>query len=549
MRLIWATTLAIYSVVPATTALAADAFTIFDAITQSVQTNPSIGEAAANRRATETELRQTQSTLLPQIRVEAKTGKDKYNFEDAIVPPQGNNQWLNAREVSVFGRQLLFDGFKSINEIWRQAARVDAAASRVRERTELIALDAAEAYINVTRYLRLMALADENLRAHQQILTNVQARFEGGRAGEGDLEQVRERVQAAFAIRAQFRQQYDEARGTFRKVIGIEPHNLRGPLRLQGLPRNKDESLATTLRRNPTIQAAEADRDAAKYGFHSTAGDFLPTVALEGRALKGHNTATTFGTRTDVSAMVVATWDVFRGGQDLWKRSEMAERYEEQTMRHARLQRDAFESIDKAWAARTITGERIDALTRQISADRKVITAYQKEYELGQRSLIDLLNAQNQVFNAMVSLESTRSVAVFADYQLLAAMGHLLDYVKSPRPIDGEPLDPKPFGLIPGKLPPILLKLPEPGPEPLNVGRSASAAAYAAVASKDGGQFAGRWPMLQQHDPILAWLQDLSASRQGLPRAAQTGMPSQATSFAPERPGLPAWLTSSMKIN
>src|SRR5207244_10323501 len=68
-------------------------------------------------------------------------------------------------------------------------------------------------------------------------------------------------------------------------------------------------------------------------------------------------------------------------------------------LRHARLQRDAFESIDKAWAARTITMERIAALIRQIAADRKVIVAYQNEYELGQRSLIDLLNAQNQLFN------------------------------------------------------------------------------------------------------------------------------------------------------
>src|SRR5437660_9540659 len=134
------------------------------------------------------------------------------------------------------------------------------------------------------------------------------------------------------------------------------------------------------------------------------------------------------------------SWDVFRGGQDMWRRAEQAERYNEQSMRHARLQRDAFESIDKAWAARTITMERIAALIRQIAADRKVIVAYQNEYELGQRSLIDLLNAQNQLFNALVSLESARAVAVFADYQLLAAMGQLLEYLKTPHPIDAEPL-------------------------------------------------------------------------------------------------------------
>jgi len=97
----------------------------------------------------------------------------------------------------------------------------------------------------------------------------------------------------------------------------------------------------------------------------------------------------------------------------------MAERSTQATMAHARLQRDALESIDKAWAARTITRTRITDLTRQLEADRKTIAAFNKEYELGQRSLIDLLNAQNQYFNAAVSLTSARGVVVFADYPLL----------------------------------------------------------------------------------------------------------------------------------
>ena len=490
-------------------AVAGSAFTILDSLNQAVQTNPGVGEAAANRRATEAELRQTQSTLLPQVRVEGRTGYNKFHFLDQAptnTGPTGNGEFLKAAEGSVVARQLVFDGFTSINEIWRQTARVDAAAYRVRERTELIALDAAEAYIDVIRYTRLVALAAENVVAHQKILENVRARYDGGRAGEGDLQQVIERVEAAKAAEAQFRQSLDEARGKFRKVIGIEPYNLRVPQRLHGLPSTRDQALAVTIQHNPTIQAAQADRDAAKYAFKGTTGAFMPTVTLEGRALHGDNTGTTFGHRNEVSGYVVGSWDIFRGGQDAWRRAEMAERYQEQTMRHARLQRDAYESIDKAWAARTITSDRIAHLIRQIESDRKVIIAYQKEYELGQRSLIDLLNAQNQLFNGLVSLESTKAVAVFADYQLLAAMGQLLEYMKLPHPVDAEPIDPKPFGLIPYKLPPVLLKLPKPGSEPLNVATTGDAANVAAgggmrTAAAETGQpqtvFGNRWPKWQ----------------------------------------------------
>jgi adhesin transport system outer membrane protein len=524
---------------------ASQGFTIFNAIDQAVTTNPGVGEAAANRRATEAELRQNQGTLLPQVRLEARQGRTKWDF--VAAPPLGNNQTLSAHERSIVVRQLLFDGFTSLNEIWRQAARVDAAAYRTRERTELIALDAAEAYIDVVRYGRLIILADENVAAHQALLSNVNARFQGGRAGEGDLQQVRERVEAAIAARAQFKQQYDEARGVFRRAVGIEPYNMRPPGRLGGLPRTRDEALAVTLRSNPTIAAAQADREAAKHGFDATAGAFVPTVSFEGRALWGTNTGDVFGQRTDYSAMVVASWDVFRGGQDAWRRVEASERYQQTSMAHARLQRGAYESIDKAWAARTVTAERIAALIRQIDADRKVIAAYQKEYELGQRSLIDLLNAQNQLFNAGVSLESTRGVAIFADYQLLAAMGELLTYLKAPKPIDAEPMVTRPLLLMPTKIAPILLGVP-PGSEPLDISNRGTNGLTVGVikATEPGGIFWGRWPTASANQTSMMagvpWLSGKTVSVPALEaQAAATTSEIPVTAFAPSYANTANW--------
>jgi adhesin transport system outer membrane protein len=165
----------------------AEKFSINDAISQAVLTNPGVGEASANRRATETELRQTQSTLLPQVRLEARVGPEKFT-QDITPPPLGNGQWLHGKSGSVVVRQILFDGLASIHDIWRQAARVNAASFRVRERSELIALDAAEAYIDVVRFLRLVALADQNVANHEELFSHVKLRYSGGLAGEGDLQ-------------------------------------------------------------------------------------------------------------------------------------------------------------------------------------------------------------------------------------------------------------------------------------------------------------------------------------------------------------------------
>src|SRR5262249_17356202 len=151
------------------------------------------------------------------------------------------------------------------------------------------------------------------------------------------------------------------------------------------------------------------------------------TVSLEGRASRDYNSSlTTPGHTTSSSGFLVFSWDAFRGGQDSWRRVETSERYIEANQRYARLQREAFESLDKAWAARTIANDQFAALQRDVESGRKVIAAYSKEYELGQRSLIDLLNAYNQYYSALVGLRSVGGLTIFADYQLLAATGKLL---------------------------------------------------------------------------------------------------------------------------
>lgn len=544
-----------------------------------VQTNPTVGEAAANRRATEAELRQTQSTLLPQVRLEALAGPERLNnpatrATGVPVPPcagfggagctLNNDQWVAGAKGSIAIRQLLFDGFASIHDIWRQAARVDAAAARTHERSELIALDASEAYIDVVRYTRLIALAEENVKAHRSILGNVQQRFQGGRAGQGDLEQTIERVEAAEVTLTEFRRSLEDARAKFRKAIGIEPYNLRGPGRLRGLPPTKDQVLAVALTDNPTIKAAQSDTDAARQAFHQSAGRFMPTVTLEARASQGHDTDTFPGHFSQESLKVVASWDIFRGGQDLWNRVEQAERYNQTTMAHARLQRDANESIDKAWAARVITVERIAKLEAQVASAVKVIAAYSKEYDLGQRSLIDLLNAENQSFNAQVSLISARSVAIFADYSVLAAMGKLLAYIRAPHPVDAEPLVATGgFGLVPVKLPPILVGLPQPGSEPLNVAAPptlprisgyvppiperppvvTSGAAAQAQASEPGVAFSDRWL-----DPKATGMTSaLSFGQPAAPGAATGSGYSTSGVFTPSQmQNMPQWpITSS----
>jgi adhesin transport system outer membrane protein len=198
-------------------------------------------------------------------------------------------------------------------------------------------------------------------------------------------------------------------------------------------------------------------------------------------------------------------------------------------------------------------------LTRQLQADRKTIAAFDKEYELGQRSLIDLLNAQNQYFNAAVSLTSARGVLVFGDYQLLAAMGTLLEYLKAPPPVDAAPMDYIPFGIIGYRLPTVRVFLPQTGSEPLRVSDAGPAGAspvrVSALASAEPqGQeegFKDRWPRWTTAASMLGvseWFAEKKAPGADQPVVLHgDAAGQQSTSYAAT--GKPHWLLSAFPLD
>jgi adhesin transport system outer membrane protein len=398
------------------------------AIRRAVSTNPAVGEASANKRATEFELRQSQGGLLPQIRVQADIGPERTRLYD--ITTTRSEKYVAGRQANLVVRQLLFDGFATTNEIWRQTARVDASSWRVQERAELVALDTVQSYTDILRLREMIDQASRNIQIHRKLLSDVQARFNGGRAGRGDRDQVQERVFAAEAARAELQQRLGESVALFRRAVGQEPLGLSWPGRARGLPADRAGALNVALAHNPTLRAADSDLDAVRAQRAGANSTNLPTVALEGRAEYGKNSRDNTGRYDDLSGKLSASWLIYSGGTDTARQYELAERVTEQSLRFDVLRRQAFESIDKAWSTRAAFGERVRALSRQVEASVRVVEAYRSEYELGQRTLLDLLNSEQSLYNARVNLINARGLAVFSDYQILAATGTLLATLK-----------------------------------------------------------------------------------------------------------------------
>lgn len=404
-------------------------------VQEAVSTNPEILESAANRRARDHEYRRAQGAFLPTLDLSAEIGPERLDQPNSLEADE-NDTWKFSKEFTVTVRQLLFDGFSSVNEVYRQSARVDGAALRVMERSEAVALDAVEAYIDVLRNTAILSKARMNVQKHRRIYSDVRTRFDGGETGAADLAQARERVAASEVIVSEVQQSLLDTIAKYERVVGKKPASL-APAKPASLPAASVNQLVDAAARvHPTIRAAMADADAAKFEFESTKGNFLPEVSLQGQATVGDDVGGIEGRNNEYSGKLQFSWNIFNGGRDSAFTRETGERLAEAQIRVDKVRRELKEGIERSHAAVTTTTDRIRALRDQLDANRQVVEGYRQEYDIGQRSLLDVLNAENALFNSEIELISVRAIYAFSTYQLRATSGNLLAYLNVTAPVE-----------------------------------------------------------------------------------------------------------------
>jgi adhesin transport system outer membrane protein len=197
------------------------------------------------------------------------------------------------------------------------------------------------------------------------------------------------------------------------------------------------------LANHPLIKAATADAEAARYAREQTyAGDY-PSVSLEMRGTAGQDIAGTPGRDNELVGKVVVRWNLFDGLITRHRQLEASERLAQTLAERDDRARSVVEEINRALAAYQTGVVRLEALNRQAKSAREVVTAYEVEYTLAKRSLLDLLTAENTSFNARIQAISTEAVNLVSAYRLLAATGRILADLGIVPPPEG--LEPAPI--------------------------------------------------------------------------------------------------------
>lgn len=404
----------------------ANADTLQEAVDATVKTNPDVLAATHERQAVSKEVDQAKAGYYPTIDLAVGTGWEMTDNPSTRASGRGEVH-LNRDEASLNLRQMLFDGFETPNEVDRQEARTNSRAFGVYSAAENTALDAVLAYHNVLRQQKLVELAQTNLEAHQRTHDQIMLRAERGVGRKADMEQSLGRLALAEANLKSEQANLRDAETAYIRVVGMPPSSLSVPdSPISMLPASVDEAIATAIENHPTLRLANYDVESAQAQHATAKAPFYPDLHFELGTRADHDIDGQEGKDKDITAMLRLRYNLYNGGRDSARREETAFLINQAAEIRNNTHRQVEESVRLSWNAWQTLNAQMPAREQHVQSSEKARDAYQQQFSLGQRTLLDLLDSENEVFRARTALVNTKYDELYAMYRILNSMGMLL---------------------------------------------------------------------------------------------------------------------------
>ena len=404
-----------------------------DIVRETVATNPDVLIVGSQRDSVKQQMEQTRAGFYPQVDLNVGTGWE-YNDTPITRGAGHGSRNFNRDEAEIIIRQLLYDGHGTVSEFERQRARVNSRAYETFSTAEVIALKASEVYFNVVREQKLVELAINNLSNHQKTHDRIYKREKSGVGRRADTQQALGRLALAKTSLMAEENRLDDAISAFVNVVGHEPADLSAPISRDYLiPASLDAAITDALDNHPRLKSADADIDAAREQYNAARSVFYPSVHLEIQGTHNENQDGVPGQNDQASVMLRGRYNL-TGGRDTARREETVFQIEEARESRDRTRRQVIESMQLSWNAYETALAQLEFFKIHVSASKTALQAYHKQFNLGQRTLIDLLDQENEVFQARINLVNGQNDAKFSTYRILAGTGKLLWALDVPLP-------------------------------------------------------------------------------------------------------------------
>lgn len=400
--------------------------TLEDTIRITLRTNPDVLASLYSVDAAEELKNQARGAYFPSIDLVLAGGYE--NSSNTTTRALGEDDIdLTRSESSIRVTQLLFDGASTRNFVRQQSALVDAALARLVGTQENVGLRAIQVYLEVLRRNEIVRLAERNLAHHDETLEKITERFESGVGTKVDVVQTRgRRAQAKSNVLLSQREAKNGVAEYFR-VVGEYPEALSLPAAVESLPQTLEEALELAKVNNPGIEAVEAELAATEAARKGARGAFYPRFDLELGATRNDDLDGSEGANDDETAVVRMTYNLYRGGSDRARLNEAEAREFAARESLRSTQRAVEEDVTLIWNELQDILVRLEYLDAHVKATEEVLEVYREQLTLGKRTLLDLLDVQNELLRAQIAKTTGDYVALLARYRVLAGTGQLLD--------------------------------------------------------------------------------------------------------------------------
>ncbi|WP_318459645.1 TolC family outer membrane protein [Photobacterium leiognathi] len=413
------------TIVSALLSQTATAETLEQAMSHTIQTNPKVLQALHQYQASEQQIAQEKAGYLPSLDLHSSYRSD--NTDDK------NNKDLQSYsgDISLNLHQNIFNGLYTTHQVEKLKNQTLAKQWSLISVAEDTALQVAKAYLHYIEAEKLVTLAKHNVEKHQSIYQRIKEKTESGLGSVADLSQIRGRLARARSNLIAANNNLADARAEYIAVTNEQPANLTAPnINMSMMPISLHSAIQVAAKNHPTIRAALSNIDALHADQTSVKSNYLPQFDLElGKdwSDKSYDSHHSFdNSQQQAYAAIEMRYNLFKGGKDMAKEKELAYRLSDSKDAEAYTYRQVVEGTTLAWNAYQYVSEQLGYIKQHIDAAKDTQASYAQQFKLGQRSLVDLLDAENELFEARKDYLKSESDKTIAYYRILNATGQLL---------------------------------------------------------------------------------------------------------------------------
>lgn len=401
------------------------AIELSDTVADAISAHPQVKEKVHVYRQVVSDQSIASSGNKPSIDLQASTGL--YNTESPSTNGSAVDYDSSYVELSV--TQNLFNGYDSTNQIKQTESRSRAALYDLYDTADNIALSTIQAYLNVLKQKKLYQLASENVATHEGILAQIRERNNSGVGRRSQLQQTEGRVARAHASLIAQQNNLNDASTQLHQMLGryVDPQDLSEPALPELPPEDLNTLIDLALLRHPAVQVASSNIEASQFEYQRSRSSRYPNLDLRLASEWGNDIGGVAGDTSEVSLVLNLTYNFYNGGADKSNQSKKISAVYEQKEFAARVRRQIINTLRLAWAADESLSRQLDFFQQYIVKSGETADSYREEFFIGQRDLIDLLDAENELNTAKNDYTNAYFELMAARFRVYESFGGLFD--------------------------------------------------------------------------------------------------------------------------